>query len=92
MDHVKLSFSPRKIRTQIDVVLLAQHVANARTPAGKQVIGSPLICTRSNRTNWCGTGGSPPFYGNCIYGANNQLRDYTAGRYLHRFMVATQYD
>ena len=22
----------------------------------------------------CGTGGSPPFYGNCIYGANNELR------------------
>jgi hypothetical protein len=39
---------------------------------------------------WCGTGGSPPFYGNCIYGANNQLRGYTAGRYLDRFMVATQ--
>ncbi len=39
---------------------------------------------------WCGTGGSPPFYGNCIYGANNELRGYTAGRYLDRFMVATQ--
>jgi hypothetical protein len=24
----------------------------------------------------CGTGGSPPFYGNCIYGANNELRGY----------------
>lgn len=39
---------------------------------------------------WCGTGGSPPFYGNCIYGTNNELRGYTAGRYLDRYMFATQ--
>jgi Omp85 superfamily domain len=39
---------------------------------------------------WCGTGGSPPFYGNCIYGANNELRGYTAGRYLDHYMFATQ--
>lgn len=39
---------------------------------------------------WCGTGGSPPFYGNCIYGSNNELRGYTAGRYLDRYMFATQ--
>lgn len=38
----------------------------------------------------CGTGGSPPFYGNCIYGTNNQLRGYVAGRYLDRYMVETQ--
>lgn len=38
----------------------------------------------------CGTGGKPPFYGNCIYGANNELRGYTAGRYLDRYMFATQ--
>ena len=38
----------------------------------------------------CETGGKPPFYGNCIYGANNQLRGYQAGQYLDRFMVATQ--
>ena len=38
----------------------------------------------------CGTGGNPPFYGNCIYGANNELRGYTAGRYLDRYMFATQ--
>jgi hypothetical protein len=38
----------------------------------------------------CGTGGKPPFYGNCIYGTNNQLRGYTAGRYLDRYMVSTQ--
>lgn len=38
----------------------------------------------------CGTGGKPPFYGNCIYGTNNELRGYTAGRYLDRYMFATQ--
>jgi hypothetical protein len=38
----------------------------------------------------CATGGKPPFYGNCIYGANNELRGYVAGRYLDRYMVATQ--
>ena len=38
----------------------------------------------------CLTGGQPPFYGNCIYGTNNELRGYIAGRYLDRYMVATQ--
>lgn len=38
----------------------------------------------------CGTGGDPPFYGNCIYGTNNELRGYTAGQYLDRYMIATQ--
>jgi outer membrane protein assembly factor BamA len=38
----------------------------------------------------CGTGGEPPFYGNCIYGTNNELRGYTAGQYLDRYMFATQ--
>jgi outer membrane protein assembly factor BamA len=38
----------------------------------------------------CGTGGEPPFYGNCVYGTNNELRGYTAGRYLDRYMFATQ--
>jgi len=38
----------------------------------------------------CGTGGQPPFYGNCIYGTNNELRGYTAGQYLDRYMFATQ--
>jgi len=38
----------------------------------------------------CFTGGQPPFYGNCIYGANSQLRGYTAGRYLDRYMFGTQ--
>jgi hypothetical protein len=38
----------------------------------------------------CATGGTPPFYGNCIYGANNELRGYTAGHYFTRYTVATQ--
>jgi hypothetical protein len=38
----------------------------------------------------CDTGGAPPFYGNCIYGTSNELRGYTAGRYLDRHMFATQ--
>jgi hypothetical protein len=40
--------------------------------------------------NFCGTSGAPPFYGNCIYGTNNQLRGYTAGRYFTRYSIATQ--
>jgi len=39
---------------------------------------------------FCGTGGNPPFYGNCIYGASNELRGYTAGQYFTRYMLATQ--
>ena len=38
----------------------------------------------------CVTGGEPPFYGNCIYGTDNQLRGYTAGRFLDRYMMTTQ--
>ncbi len=38
---------------------------------------------------FCATGGEPPFYGNCIYGTNSELRGYTAGRYFTRFMLAT---
>lgn len=38
----------------------------------------------------CATAGQPPFYGNCIYGTNNELRGYIAGRYLDRYMAATQ--
>ena len=38
----------------------------------------------------CSTGGSPPFYGNCIYGTHNELRGYVAGQYLDRYMTATQ--
>jgi Omp85 superfamily domain len=39
---------------------------------------------------YCATGGSPPFYAECIYGTNNELRGYTAGRYIDRHMIATQ--
>ena len=39
---------------------------------------------------FCATGGEPPFYGNCIYGTSNELRGYEAGRYLDRYMFATQ--
>jgi hypothetical protein len=38
----------------------------------------------------CNTGGDPPFYANCVYGTNNELRGYEAGRYLDRYMIATQ--
>jgi hypothetical protein len=38
----------------------------------------------------CNTAGQPPFYGNCIYGTQNELRGYTAGQYLDRHMWATQ--
>jgi hypothetical protein len=40
----------------------------------------------------CFTGGDPPFYGNCIYGANNELRGYTSGQYIDRHMFATQFE
>jgi hypothetical protein len=40
--------------------------------------------------NFCATSGTPPFYGNCIYGTNNELRGYTAGRYFTRYTLATQ--
>jgi hypothetical protein len=39
---------------------------------------------------FCATGGKPPFYGNCIYGTNNELRGYVAGRYFTRYSLATQ--
>ena len=39
---------------------------------------------------FCATGGQPPFYGNCIYGTNNELRGYVAGRYFTRYSLATQ--
>jgi Omp85 superfamily domain len=40
--------------------------------------------------HFCATSGTPPFYGNCIYGANNELRGYIAGRYFTRYTLATQ--
>ncbi|MFZ0522888.1 MAG: BamA/TamA family outer membrane protein [Candidatus Acidiferrales bacterium] len=39
---------------------------------------------------FCATGGRAPFYGNCIYGTNNELRGYTAGQYFTRYTLATQ--
>jgi Omp85 superfamily domain len=38
----------------------------------------------------CATGGKPPFYGNCIFGTNNELRGYVAGQYFTRYALATQ--
>jgi hypothetical protein len=40
--------------------------------------------------NFCATGGAAPFYGNCIYGTNNELRGYVAGRYFTRYAITTQ--
>lgn len=39
---------------------------------------------------FCATGGQPPFYGNCIYGTQNELRGYEAGRYIDAYAIATQ--
>ena len=39
---------------------------------------------------FCATGGKPPFYGNCIFGTNNELRGYVAGQYFTRYALATQ--
>jgi len=39
---------------------------------------------------FCATGGKPPFFGNCIFGASNELRGYAPGKYFDRYMVATQ--
>jgi hypothetical protein len=38
----------------------------------------------------CGTGGDAPYYGQCIFGVENELQGYTAGRYIDRYMFATQ--
>jgi Omp85 superfamily domain len=38
----------------------------------------------------CATAGDPPFYGECLYGTNNQLRGYVAAQYIDRYMIATQ--
>jgi hypothetical protein len=40
----------------------------------------------------CATWGEPPFYGECIYGTNNQLRGYIGGKHIDRYMAATQAD
>jgi len=38
----------------------------------------------------CATAGDPPFYGQCIFGTNSELRGYVAGQYIDRDMIATQ--
>jgi hypothetical protein len=38
----------------------------------------------------CSTGGVAPFFGECIFGIQNELRGYPAGRYIDRKMLATQ--
>lgn len=38
----------------------------------------------------CATSGNAPFYGECIFGTNNQLRGYVAGQYIDRDMLGTQ--
>jgi outer membrane protein assembly factor BamA len=38
----------------------------------------------------CTTGGQAPFFGKCIFGMQNELRGYPAGRYIDRQMFATQ--
>jgi len=38
----------------------------------------------------CMTGGRAPFFGQCIFGTDNELRGYVAGRYIDRDMAATQ--
>ena len=38
----------------------------------------------------CGTGGHAPFFGQCIFGMQNELRGYPAGRYIDKDMLATQ--
>lgn len=38
----------------------------------------------------CAVNGKAPFYGQCIFGTNNELCGYVAGRYIDRRMFATQ--
>jgi len=38
----------------------------------------------------CATTPGAPFYGQCIFGTNNELRGYVAGRYIDSNMFATQ--
>jgi outer membrane protein assembly factor BamA len=49
---------------------------------GKQVLAYNLYA--------CATWSEPPFYGECIYGANNELRGYVGGKHIDRYMLATQ--
>jgi hypothetical protein len=38
----------------------------------------------------CSTGGNAPFFGQCIFGMQDELRGYPAGRYIDKKMIATQ--
>ncbi len=38
----------------------------------------------------CATGGQAPFFGECIFGMQGELRGYPAGRYIDRQMLAAQ--
>jgi hypothetical protein len=38
----------------------------------------------------CSTGGNAPFFGQCIFGTQDELRGYPAGRYIDQKMFATQ--
>lgn len=38
----------------------------------------------------CSTGGAAPFFGKCIFGMQDELRGYPAGRYIDMKMLATQ--
>lgn len=38
----------------------------------------------------CSTGGDAPFFGQCIFGMQDELRGYPAGRYIDMKMLATQ--
>ena len=38
----------------------------------------------------CATWGEAPFYGECIFGTNSELRGYIAGKHIDRYMLATQ--
>ena len=49
---------------------------------GKQVLAYNLFN--------CATAGGAPFYGECIYGTNNELRGYVAGQYIDSNMITTQ--
>ncbi len=38
----------------------------------------------------CATGGRAPYFGQCIFGMQNELRGYQAGRYIDKKMIAAQ--
>jgi hypothetical protein len=83
MKENKYEISSLFLHGNVDYNLYGVGIAASNSTVGKnQVLAYNLFV--------CSTGGSPPFYGNCIYGTNNELRGYEAGRYLDRYMIATQ--